>query len=92
MALDFSLTETQEMLLKSVRAFIDKEVRPKVKAAEENESFPLELFRKFYDMGLMGVSIPEEDGGHGLGYLESLLIAKELTKASVSMMWGCAVQ
>jgi hypothetical protein len=70
---DFSLTEEQQQLRRSVRAFAEGELAPHVMEWDEASHFPLEIIPKLAEMGLLGVIFPEELGGAGLGYIEYAL-------------------
>ena len=78
--MDFSLTEEQSIFLDSYRKFLAGEVAPLVDPCEAEHRFPRELFRKFGEMGYLGISYPEEVGGMDLGYLTMTLFAEELGK------------
>ena len=67
--MDFSLTEQQQQLRGSVRAFAEGEIAPHVMEWDEVSHFPMEIMTKLGDMGLLGVIFPEQYGGAGLGYL-----------------------
>ena len=70
MNVDFALNEEQEEVRRSVRAFAEAEVRPHVLAWDEASRFPAEIVPRLGAMGLLGMIVPEEYGGAGLGYLE----------------------
>ncbi|MES2629045.1 MAG: acyl-CoA dehydrogenase [Bacteroidota bacterium] len=76
--MDFSTTENQSMIAQMVRDFADKEIRPNLMEWDENQIFPVEVFKKLGDLGLMGVTVPQEYGGSGLGYFEYVTAIKEL--------------
>ncbi len=76
--MDFSLTENQIMIAQMVRDFADKEIRPRLMEWDESQTFPIEVFKKLGELGLMGVLVPQEYGGSGLGYLEYVTAIKEL--------------
>ena len=84
-ALDFALTEEQKEIQKSVRAFAEKEIRPHVREWDEAERFPADLFPKLAQLGLMGVTIPAEYGGAGLGYEEYVIVIEELARIDGSI-------
>jgi alkylation response protein AidB-like acyl-CoA dehydrogenase len=64
--MDFSFTPEQEALRETVRRFAETELAPLARAAEETERFPRQLFRRFGELGLIGVRYPAEDGGAGI--------------------------
>ncbi len=78
--LDFDLTESQQMIAQMVRDFGEKEIRPNSRQWDEAQTFPVPLFRKLGELGLMGVLVPESYGGAGLGYFEYVTAIVELSK------------
>ena len=76
--MEFNYTENQKMIAQMVRDFADKEVRPNIMKWDESQVFPIEVFKKLGELGLMGVLVPEEYGGSGLGYDDYVLAIKEL--------------
>ena len=65
--LDFFLGEDIDMLRDSVAAFVAQEITPRAAEADRSDQFPADLWRKFGDMGLLGLTVPEEWGGTGMG-------------------------
>jgi len=82
---DFSFTEEQKHLRKSVREFAEGEIAPHVMEWDEASRFPLELLPKLAEMGLLGVIFPEEYGGAGLGYIEYATVIEELSRVDGSV-------
>ncbi|HEX5172499.1 MAG TPA: acyl-CoA dehydrogenase family protein [Cyclobacteriaceae bacterium] len=80
MPLGFQETENQEMIAKMVSDFGKKEMEPKKMEWDENQTFPIELFHKMGDLGLMGVLVPAEYGGSGFGYLEYVTAISEISR------------
>jgi alkylation response protein AidB-like acyl-CoA dehydrogenase len=77
---DFALTENQQMVAQTVRDFAEKHIRPHVMEWDEAQLFPVDLFKKLGDLGLMGVLVPEEYGGSGFGYLEYAVVISEVAR------------
>ena len=75
-----SISENERMLRDSARAFAEEKLKPRVIAAYDNEQFDLKIFKEMGDMGLLGVTIPEEYGGLNSSYLSYGLIAKEIER------------
>jgi isovaleryl-CoA dehydrogenase len=82
--MDFELTEEQEMLKVTVARFVDNEVIPLAAEIDEEERFPEENFRAMAEMGLFGITIPEEYGGSGSDFLSCVLVMEELARGCVS--------
>jgi len=83
--LDFGLDETLVMLRDQVNAFARDEIAPRAAEIDENNEFPNDLWQKFGDMGLLGVTVSEEDGGTGMGYLAHCIAMEEISRASASV-------
>lgn len=81
----FEMTETQDMIAASIREFAAFNILPYYMEWDENQYFPVELFKKLGEMGYMGVLVPEEYGGSGLGYHEYITVIEELSKADPSI-------
>jgi alkylation response protein AidB-like acyl-CoA dehydrogenase len=82
---DFSFSEEQKHLRKSVREFAEGEIAPHVMEWDEVSQFPSELIPKLAEMGLLGVIFPEEYGGAGLGYIEYATVIEELARVDGSI-------
>jgi alkylation response protein AidB-like acyl-CoA dehydrogenase len=78
--MDFAFTPEQEALRRAVRRFAETELAPLVRAAEEAESFPRPLFRRFGELGLIGVRYPAEDGGAGFDKVSDCILREELSR------------
>ncbi|WP_194775511.1 acyl-CoA dehydrogenase family protein [Pararhodonellum marinum] len=78
--MSFELNENQEMIAQMIRDFGAKEITPYRNEWDEKQFFPLELFKKLGELGLMGVLVPTEYGGSGFGYLEYVTAIVELSK------------
>ena len=83
--LDFEKTENQIMIAQMVRDFADKHIRPKMMEWDEEQKFPVEVFKKLGELGLMGVLVPQEYGGSGFGYFEYVTAIVELSKVCGSI-------
>jgi hypothetical protein len=77
--------ENQQMIRQMVRDFAEKEIRPKMMEWDEAQTFPVELFKKLGNLGLMGVLVPQEYGGSGLGYFEYITIVSEIAQVCGSI-------
>jgi len=82
---DFNLNENQLMIAEMVRSFGAKEIAPFRKEWDDNSFFPIEVFKKLGELGLMGVLVPTEYGGSGFGYNEYVTAILELTKIDPSI-------
>ncbi len=78
--MDFRETETQQQIVKMIRDFGTQYIRPHVMEWDEVQHFPVELFRKLGELGLMGVLVPEEYGGSGMGYLDYVTVVSEIAR------------
>ena len=83
--MDFRPTESQEMIAQTVRDFADKHIRPFIMEWDEAQKFPIDLFKKMGELGIMGVLVPEEYGGAGLSYFEYVTAISELAKVCGSI-------
>lgn len=83
--MDFKYTDTQLQIADMVRDFAEKNIRPDMMKWDEEQYFPVELFRKMGELGLMGVLVPTEYGGSGLGYFEYVTVVSEVAKVCSSI-------
>jgi alkylation response protein AidB-like acyl-CoA dehydrogenase len=83
--MNFEKSENQLMIAQMVRDFTEKEIRPHVMTWDESQEFPREVFRKMGELGLMGVLVPQEYGGSGLGYFEYISVIEEVAKVCGSV-------
>ena len=78
--MNFDYSEDQLMIQQMTQDFAKKEILPNINVWDEKQYFPIELFKKAGQQGLMGVLVPEKFGGSGLGYEEYILVIKEISK------------
>jgi alkylation response protein AidB-like acyl-CoA dehydrogenase len=83
--LGFDYTETHNMVAASAKEFAEQHIRPHVMEWDEAQVFPVEVFKKAGEMGFMGVLVPQELGGSGLGYHEYIAIIEEISKVDPSI-------
>ncbi|WP_120495920.1 isovaleryl-CoA dehydrogenase [Kiloniella sp. EL199] len=84
-SLNFNLGEEIDMLRDSVKAFANAEIAPRAAEIDETNEFPMDLWRKMGDMGLLGITADESYGGSGMGYLAHIVTMEELSRASASV-------
>lgn len=82
---NFSHADNQQMIINMVRDFTEKNIRPHVMEWDEAQTFPVETFKKLGELGLMGVLVPEEYGGSGLGYFEYVNVIVEIARVCGSI-------
>ena len=83
--LDFDLGETADMLRDQVASFSAAEIAPRAADIDKSNDFPADLWRKFGDLGVLGITVEEEYGGAGMGYLEHVVAMEEISRASASV-------
>ncbi|MEN2400768.1 acyl-CoA dehydrogenase family protein [Flavobacterium sp. MC2016-06] len=83
--MNFDYNETQSMIAQSIKDFAEKNIRPYIMEWDEAQIFPIPLFRELGQMGFMGVLVPEEYGGSGLGYHEYITVIEEISKVDPSI-------
>ncbi|MCD9016280.1 acyl-CoA dehydrogenase family protein [Parachryseolinea silvisoli] len=83
--LDFSESENQKMIAQMARDFAQREIVPHIMTWDESQEFPIDVFRKMGALGLMGVLVPEEYGGAGLGYTEYITAIIEIASIDGSI-------
>jgi alkylation response protein AidB-like acyl-CoA dehydrogenase len=83
--LEFSLTDEQQQLRRTVREFAEGEIAPHVMEWDEASHFPSEIIPKLADMGFLGMIFPEKYGGAGMGYVEYAIIIEELSRVDGSI-------
>ncbi len=82
---NFDESENQKMIAQMIRDFGELEMKPNIMRWDETQEFPVQLFRKMGELGLMGVFVPEEYGGSGFGYLEYVTAVSEVAKIDGSI-------
>ncbi|CAA9195590.1 acyl-CoA dehydrogenase family protein [Flavobacterium collinsii] len=83
--MNFEYNETQLMIAQSIKDFAEKNIRPNIMEWDESQIFPVSLFKQLGEMGYMGVLVPEEYGGSGLGYHEYITVVEEISKVDPSI-------
>ena len=83
--MEFSFTDEQQQLRRSVREFAEGEIAPHVMEWDEASHFPMEIMPKLAEMGLLGIIFPEQYGGAGLGYIEYVIAIEELSRVDGSV-------
>ncbi|MFM2207880.1 MAG: hypothetical protein RL213_1855 [Bacteroidota bacterium] len=83
--MDFNPTDNQQLITASVRQFAESHIRPYVMEWDESQVFPRELFSRMGELGLMGILVPENYGGAGLGYFEYMSAIVEVAKVCGSV-------
>ena len=85
MSFDLTLNDDVDALRDAVKRFADVEVAPLAEQVDRDNEFPMHLWEKFGEMGLLGITVPEQYGGSGLSYLSHLVAVEELSRASASI-------
>lgn len=83
--MNFDLSENELMIKQMVKDFAEKEIRPNIMKWDESQEFPVDLFKKAGELGLMGVLVPAEYGGSGFGYNEYIMVIREISKVCGSI-------
>ena len=82
---NFDLGETVDLLRDTVRSFAEDEISPRANLIEQNNDFPNDLWFKLGNIGVLGVTVEEEYGGAGMGYLEHVVALEEISRASAAV-------
>ena len=83
--LDFGLGETLDMLRETVQIFAAREIAPRANEIDRSNAFPMDLWRKLGDLGLLGITVEEEYGGAAMGYLAHIVAVEEISRASAAV-------
>ncbi|MBQ0797080.1 isovaleryl-CoA dehydrogenase [Zhongshania sp.] len=83
--LNFGLGEEIEMLRDATRQFAQQEIAPRAESIDKDNAFPMDLWRKMGDMGLLGITVSEQYGGSDMGYLAHVIAMEEISRASASV-------
>lgn len=83
--LDFGLGETADLLRSSVHEFASQEIAPLAAEIDQSNEFPGHLWQALGDMGLLGITVSEQFGGTGMGYLEHVVAMEEISRSSASV-------
>ena len=83
--LDFQLGDDVEALRDAVREFAQSEIAPRAAEADCSDQFPMDLWQKMGALGVLGITVPEADGGAGMGYLAHMVAMEEISRASASV-------
>ena len=83
--MDFNYSENQKLIAEMIRSFSLKEIDPNIKLWDDNQIFPINVFKKLGKLGLMGVLVPQKYGGSGFGYAEYVTAIEELAKVDPSI-------
>lgn len=83
--MDFKSSENQELIKQTIRDFAEKNIRPKLMEWDEAQHFPVEVFKKMGELGLMGILVPEKYQGAGLTYFEYVTAIQEVSRVCGSI-------
>lgn len=84
-SMGFDLGETADLLRDQVMSFAADEIAPRAEAIDRTDQFPMDLWGKMGELGLLGITVPEAYGGAAMGYLEHMVAVEEISRASASV-------
>ncbi len=85
-------TDEQQMMLGEVRRYAEEIVRPRVAAMDRDAKLDPEVLKQLFEMGLMGIEVPEQYGGAGMTFTDAILVIMELSRVDPSIAVACDVQ
>lgn len=83
--LSFDFDDSLQMLQDQIQQFAAREIAPRAAEIDQRNDFPADLWRKMGDLGLLGITVSEEYGGAGMGYLAHVIATEEISRASASV-------
>src|SRR3954449_7491494 len=83
--LNFQLGEDIDALRDAVQSFAQSEIAPRAAEIDRSDQFPMDLWRKMGELGVLGITVPEEFGGANMGYLAHMIAMEEISRASASV-------
>lgn len=86
----FALSEEQEAVRMHIRSFVDEEITPVALQYDESQEFPMDIFRKLGELGYLGIVMPAEYSGSGMGYMEYAIVVEEVARGCPSIALGVA--
>jgi len=84
------LTENQQIIKNTIREFAEKTIKPVVMHYDEKQEFPVDIIKQLGELGFLGILVPEEYGGSGLGYAEFVIVIEELARVDPSIALSVA--
>ena len=83
--MDFQLGDDIDALRDAVHDFAQSEIAPRAAEIDRTDQFPMDLWRKLGDLGVLGITVPEAYGGSDMGYLAHIVAMEEISRASASV-------